>query len=223
MDLPSSGADVLAQPTRARLFGLLQESRGPATTAELAARLGLHPNGVRRQLERLRVAGLVERRTAARGRGRPGDEWAVAAGASPGGERPRGYHDLASWLASVIANSPRDLRRVEDAGRKIGLELAPEGRGDPVERFRETFTVLGFRPAVESSGDRVTCKLCNCPYRDAARQNPDVVCGLHRGITAGLLEALAPRATLVAFEPHDPDRAGCLAEVSGPFDDQGSD
>ncbi len=217
MDLPSSGADVLAQPTRARLFGLLQESRGPATTAELAARLGLHPNGVRRQLERLRVAGLVERRTVTRGRGRPGDEWAVAPGASPGGERPRGYRDLASWLAGVIADSPRDARRVEDAGRRIGRELAPEGRGDPVERLRETFTVLGFRPALKSSGDRVTCKLCNCPYRDAARRNPEVVCRLHRGITAGFLEGVAPRATLVAFEPRDPDRAGCLAEVSGPF------
>ena len=218
MDLPSSGADVLAQPTRARLFGLLQESRGPATTADLAGRLGLHPNGVRRQLERLRAAGLVERRAAVHGRGRPGDEWTVAPGASPGGERPRSYRDLAAWLARIVAGSPSDLRRVESAGHQIGRELAPEARGDPVERLRETFTVLGFRPALESSGDRVTCRLCNCPYRDAARENPDVVCGLHRGITTGLLEALAPRATLVAFEPHDPDRAGCLAEVSGPFE-----
>lgn len=218
MDLPSSGADVLAQPTRARLFGLLSESRGPATTAELATSLGLHPNGVRRQLERLRAAGLVERRTAAHGRGRPGDEWSVALGASPGGERPRGYRDLAGWLARVIAAMPDDVRRVELAGREIGRELAPEGGGDPVERLRETFTALGFRPAVEASGDRMTCKLCNCPYRDAARENPDVVCGLHRGITAGLVEAIAPHATLVTFEPHDPNRAGCLAEVSGPFE-----
>ncbi len=221
MDLPASGADVLAQPTRARLFGLLQESRRPATTAELAERLGLHPNGVRRQLERLRVAGLVERRAVARGRGRPGDEWSVAPGASPGGERPRGYRDLASWLARVVAASPAPVRRVERAGREIGRELAPEADGDAVERLRDTFTALGFRPVLESSGDSVTCKLCNCPYRDAARENPDVVCGLHRGITAGLVEALEPRATLVAFEPHDPDRAGCLAEVSGPF--EGSD
>lgn len=147
----------------------------------------------------------------------------MAPGASPGGERPRGYRDLAGWLAGVIAGSPGDVRRVERAGRQIGRELAPKGRGDPVERLRETFTALGFRPALESSGGRVTCKLCNCPYRDAARQNPDVVCGLHRGITAGLVEALAPRATLVAFEPRDPDRAGCLAEVAGLFEDQRSE
>jgi predicted ArsR family transcriptional regulator len=218
MDLPTSGADVLAQPTRARLFGLLSDSRGPATTAELAGHLGLHPNGVRRQLERLRAAGLVERRKAVHGRGRPGDEWTVAPGASPGGESPEGYRDLASWLARAIAGSPRDLQRVERAGMEIGRELGSEGADDLAVSFRETFTALGFRPEVKDAGERVTCRLCNCPYRDAARESPDVVCGLHRGITAGMVEAIAPRATLVTFEPHDPDRAGCLAEVSGPFE-----
>jgi hypothetical protein len=42
-----------------------------------------------------------------------------------------------------------------------------------------------------------------------------VVCTLHRGITAGLLAALDPKAKLTRFEPHDPTRAGCLVEVEG--------
>ena len=49
MDAPFAIApeDVLAQPTRARLFALLGELKRPAGTVELADRLGLHPNGVR--------------------------------------------------------------------------------------------------------------------------------------------------------------------------------
>ena len=217
MDLPSAAAGVLAQPTRARLFALLQEERRPTTTGELAGRLGLHANGVRRQLERLHAAGLVERRKAPGGRGRPRDEWSVAPGANPGGERPRAYRDLATWLARATPAAPeRERRRIERAGREIGHELAPARRDDPVESFRQVLAALGFQPVLEARADgSMACRLCNCPYRDSARQSPDVVCTLHKGLTAGLLDALAPGARLSTFEPHEPDLAGCLVEVSG--------
>jgi len=60
MDVPPQ-PDALALPTRKRLFAELSELRRPAGTEELAGRVGLHPNGVRTQLERLREAGLVSR------------------------------------------------------------------------------------------------------------------------------------------------------------------
>jgi hypothetical protein len=40
------------------------------------------------------------------------------------------------------------------------------------------------------------------------------VCTLHRGITRGLLDELAPDAKLIDFVAKDPDTAGCLIEVS---------
>jgi hypothetical protein len=43
------------------------------------------------------------------------------------------------------------------------------------------------------------------------------VCGLHRGITRGLLDALDPETKLVGFDPKDPDAAGCLIELRGPM------
>ena len=49
MDLPDH-RNLLAQPTRARLFATLQEMRRAASTEELARALDLHVNGVRRQL-----------------------------------------------------------------------------------------------------------------------------------------------------------------------------
>ncbi|HET7177989.1 MAG TPA: helix-turn-helix domain-containing protein [Solirubrobacterales bacterium] len=224
MDLPgSSDDDVLAQPTRARIFALLVEHRASVGTEALAEQLDLHPNGVRRHLERLQRAGLVERRRSRGERGRPGDRWSVAAGAHPGGERPSGYADLARWLARALPAAPRRLREVEKTGREIGRELAPAGAGDPVECFREAIAALGFQPMVEEgkrvegeeSGGGFACRLDNCPYRDSVRENPDVVCTLHRGITEGLLAELDPGARLVRFEPRDPDRAGCLVGVAG--------
>lgn len=212
---PAAG-DVLAQPTRARLFELLQELKREASTEELARRLGLHVNGVRRQLERLGQAGLVERTKSRQGRGRPRDHWSIAAEANPGGERPRAYADLAAWLARAIPAGPGRLRQVERTGREIGRALAPTDAEGSAGAFQRVLTALGCQPTLEVDREGTACcRLRNCPYKEAVRDNPEVVCTLHKGITAGLLDELAPEARLSIFEPHDPEQAGCLIEVVG--------
>jgi predicted ArsR family transcriptional regulator len=218
VDLPlaTSSQDPLSQPTRARLFELLGEISRPAGTAELAERLGLHPNGVRVHLERMESDGLVVRTRARQPVGRPRDAWTLAPDARPGGRAQRAYSDLVRWLARAMRADPRGLRRVEATGREIGREIAPRG-GDLADgTFELVLARLGFQPRVERSGtDHRGVRLCNCPYRDAVRENRDVVCGLHRGITRGLLDRLDPAATLAEFVPRDPDEAGCRIELSG--------
>lgn len=208
--------DALAQATRARLFELLGELKRPAGTVELSERLGLHPNGVRMHLERLSQAGLVERSRAPAGRGRPPDTWTIAKDARPGGEPPRAYRDLGRWLARAMRSGRGGIRGVEATGREIGRELAPTDTANAEEAFQTVLTVLGFEPSAgEHAGGRLTCRLGNCPYRDAVRENQPVICALHRGITRGLLDVLEPHARLAAFVPHDPDEAGCLIELRG--------
>lgn len=207
--------DVLGQPTRARLFALLAELKRPAGTVELAERVGLHPNGVRVHLERMELAGLVRRARVRRGPGRPPDAWTIAPDASPGGSPPRAYRDLGRWLARAI-KSGGGLRGVERTGREIGRELAPEQAGAPLDTLQSTLSALGFRPAVQRGRrDAVVFCLGNCPYRDAVHENQPAICALHKGITRGLLDELAPDVELAAFVPHDPDAAGCTIELRG--------
>lgn len=217
VDLPSANPDdVLAQATRARLFALLGDLGRPAGTEELAQRVGLHPNGVRIHLERLLEAGLVVRRRAAQGRGRPRDEWSVSPAAAPGGAPPQAYGDLARWLARAIPPRPKRLREVERAGREIGREIAPTDAASTEEALRDTLTALGFQPVLERKvPGGLSCRLRNCPYRNSVKENQEVVCTLHRGITRGVLEILEPAARLVDFVPHDPDTAGCEIEIGG--------
>ncbi len=215
MDLPSANPDdVLAQATRARLFALLGDLGRPAGTEELAQRLGLHPNGIRIHLERLLEAGLVARQRAPQGRGRPRDEWSVSPEAQPGGDPPRAYGDLARWLARAIPPLPSRLRDVERAGREIGRELAPADAPSTEDALRDIMTSLGFQPLLErGESGRLSCWLRNCPYRNSVKENQEVVCTLHRGITRGVLDVLHPAARLVGFVPHDPDTAGCEIEI----------
>jgi predicted ArsR family transcriptional regulator len=219
MDLPPRLDEALAQPTRARLFTVLRDLRRPAGTDELAERLGLHPNGVRVHLERLREAGLIARRQHRHGRGRPRDMWTVAPDAQPGGVPPTGYVDLGRWLARAFSSGSNSLRAVEAAGREIGRDLGREPGAEPGSAeasMHAGLVALGFQPRRERQpGAGLTYRLCNCPYREAVRENQAVVCTLHRGMTRGLLDTLAPDTELVEFVPRDPDTAGCLIQLRG--------
>ncbi len=215
MDLPLPAEDALAQPTRAQIFTFLVEKRGPAGTEELAEHFGLHPNGIRRHLERLLEGGFVTRSRVPIAKGRPRDSWSVSPDAHPGGQRPRAYADLATWLARAIPASSTRLREVERTGREIGRQLAPPARGDTAEDLRDALAALGFEPTLERTELGFACSLGNCPYRDSARESPEIVCTMHRGITAGILAELDPKAKLTQFEPRDPERAGCAIEVRG--------
>jgi predicted ArsR family transcriptional regulator len=214
MDLPQPAEGALAQPTRARIFAFLVEKRAPADTAEIAANFGLHPNGIRIHLERLEEGGFVVRSRERAGAGRPRDIWTVSPQAHPGGTPPRAYAELANWLARAIPATDARLREVERVGREIGAELAPAPVPDPAAGFRDALAALGYEPTLERNGDSFCCRLGNCPYSSAVSENRAVVCGLHRGITAGILGALDPDAKLTRFEPSDPEQAGCLIEVA---------
>lgn len=218
MDQPEASADALRNPTRGRLFELLGELRRPTATDELAESLGLHVNGVRRQLGRLRAAGLVERHRVVRDRGRPRDEWSISPDADPAGEPPRSYADLSRWLARAIPPSEARLGQVERTGREIGREIAPAEGSDLQRAFTGALSALGFQPSTEVTSGGFVCSLGNCPYEESVRENQQVVCSLHRGLTAGMLAELEPGAELSMFEPHDADRAGCLVGVSVPED-----
>lgn len=215
MDQPAQAThDVLIEPARARLFAVLGELLRPASTDELAERVGLHANGVRRHLDRLREAGLVTRTRERRPRGRPRDQWSIASKARPGGELPTAQTDLLRWLTRAIPPLPSRLKDVEATGRQIGRDMAPTGVSRDVA-VHSALSALGFQPDTTVEGETVTCVLGNCPYRDAAREGPDVICTLHRGITQGLIDVIDPKAKMTKFVPHDPDEGGCLIQVAG--------
>jgi predicted ArsR family transcriptional regulator len=211
---PAAADDVLAFPVRARLFAALSHLRRPATTQELAALVGRHPNTVRLQLETLAEHGLLERRTVAQARGRPRHHWAIASDARPAGLGPEAYGQLGAWLARALAR-PRGLDEIERTGEEIGRELAPEPGRPLAAAMQDVFTALGFAPRHERvATERHRFVLRNCPYRDAVNENQPAICTLHRGITAGVLERLNPEARITGFVPKDPYAAGCVVDVT---------
>ena len=51
-------------------------------------------------------------------------------------------------------------------------------------------TRLGFDPALAGDDGQATVAFTHCPFRELAEANPDLVCGLHRGLVEGFVDAL---------------------------------
>jgi predicted ArsR family transcriptional regulator len=171
---------ALADPQRAALLAALGEESMLGAT-ELGRRVGLHANTARWHLAILAEAGLVGSHVEHRGTpGRPRRVWKALRLHDGGG----GQRELSRALVSIAAASPRARTASEAAGRAWGRGAARGSCAD--DGVTEVVRVLdqhGFEPRAE--GLQVTME--RSPFADLARESPEVVCGIHRGLVEGVL------------------------------------
>ncbi|MCB2223224.1 MAG: helix-turn-helix domain-containing protein [Actinobacteria bacterium] len=208
-----TGADryrALADPRRRHLLRVLEDAGGSLDAAALGAAVGRHPNTVREHLVVLERAGLVTRTIEERTRpGRPRVLFAPASGADgdAGGD---GYRFLAEVLAGSIehtADVPAEVG--ERAGREWGrhlIERPADGSSglsstDALERIVASLAELGFEPEVHECGADVSILLHDCPFRDVARRQQDVVCSVHLGLLRGMSERLGGALDMEGIDP----------------------
>ncbi|MFE1785130.1 helix-turn-helix transcriptional regulator [Streptomyces sp. NPDC059506] len=203
--LPGGGSDDHPPLSRQRR-AVLQHLRGRAgavTVAALAQECGLHSNTVREHLDALVDAGLADReRAPAAGRGRPA--WLYRA-RPPQQSAVREYAGLATVLAGQIARSSADphadaLAAGEEWGRALVAGQEPartpkEARGRVLALLGE----IGFAP--EADEDAREARLPRCPFVEAAREHPGVICNVHAGLARAGLAALSGEAERVALHP----------------------
>jgi predicted ArsR family transcriptional regulator len=190
--------EVLAVPARARILELVRASREPLTTQQLSDELDLHPTTVRFHLRHLESAGLVVAEPEpVEGRGRP------RLGYRPGALDVADVREqMIDALAEALADGGSRDRALR-AGRRWAERLPAVG-GGPVSAVTDVFTQLGFDP--DASADPI--RLRQCPFMDAARRTPQVVCQVHLGLAQGLVARTSrsssrPRVELRPFaEPN---------------------
>ncbi|MGB3732692.1 helix-turn-helix transcriptional regulator [Microbacterium sp.] len=183
------------------------ESRGSASTADIAAATGLHENTVREHLDRLRNDGRLRRiRAQAQGRGRPGWRWEA-----PRPDIVNPYAGLALALADSLDRVADDpVAQARDSGIRWGAQIA-EDRPDAEEDTRALVVDLmreqGFAP--EEEGPDIVLR--RCPLLAAAARRTDVVCAVHEGMIAGIVGSRAGH-TDAALLPLRAD-GGCLLHL----------
>jgi predicted ArsR family transcriptional regulator len=210
---------ALGDNTRYAIYLELARSSRPLATAEIAETLDLHPNTVRPHLERMREVGLLDVETDARGAvGRPQHRYSIAADAPTLGLESATFPVLSRMLVRLAATAGLGSGEAVEAGREQGeldaLEAAVPADGDTHVCLRALVArldALGFDPAVADDDGQATIAFTHCPFRDLAESHPEVVCGLHRGLVEGFVDALGG-ARVDAFHPLT-DRAPCQVEL----------
>jgi len=166
-----------------------------------------------RELGRELIAGVGGDAAGAAGGASPaGDASAAADAGATGGASSAGDAGAAGGASAAGgAGATGGASSAADASAAGGASPVAEAASED-DRLLAAFAALGFAP--ERDADGLTYRLGNCPYREAARENRDLVCTLHRGITRGLLDVCCPGAELAAFEPRDPGQAGCVVALA---------
>ena len=180
---------------------------------DVALRFDQHVNTVRLHLEYLAQSGLALReRAPGVGRGRPSWHYRANPDHPEPDPRVREYGALAGALAAhIVRTSTRPEGDAYAAGLEWGRQEGRERHLGDTSRANARRTVvsilaeLGFAPTANER--HTTVHLTRCPLLDVARQYPDVVCQVHRGLVGGLLQSLGA-------DPADADLR--------PFSDPGS-
>lgn len=193
--------------SRARVLDLLRASGSPMGVQEVADQTRLHPNTARFHLDGLVGAGLATRETQARALpGRPSMAYrAVGSGAA--GERR--YRLLAEMLISLIRGMmPEPGKAAAEAGREWGAYLTEQplpyerlSADDAVGRLSAILADLGFSPQAVTEGQQYQLRLRECPFREIAQHQQDVVCSLHHGLMQGALAQMRAPVTADRLEP----------------------
>ena len=198
----------MADPVRRRLLRVLEDSPGPRDVASLATTVDLHPNTVRGHLDVLERAGLVVRRREIRhSPGRP--RLLYSRPADAGEATPGGYRLLAEMLTTSLRVAADDPAAVaHEAGRRWGhqLTVSTGGAGDdesaPLAQLIQVLDDFGFGPSpAQDEPGRTAIMLSDCPFRDLARQHPDIVCSLHLGMMRGFAETVGDTLEIESLEP----------------------
>lgn len=212
-----SSTGRLHSPTRETLLRILEAEAAPVSTATLAKATGWHENTVRGHVQALWHDGYLARSRAHGDPGRPAWLWS-AKDRPAGAPYATLSRVLAEALAHGGQDPVREARESGRAwGRTIGAGL-PRAASPAEARLAviDTMREQGFAPrrvgdagtggeaqAAEQGGARAgrgaerrtgrgdgTIALGQCPFIEAASAQPSIVCAVHLGMIAGVLEAV---------------------------------
>ena len=196
---------VLASISRVAVLETVRRAGRPMGVRELAERMNLHANTVRKHLDLLVETGFATRvRDGAARRGRPRYVYEATPGSSPAEAQVRNYRLLASVFAAYLHDADDPQAAAEEAGRRFGArsveDAGPDGAGPDdasaaLERVVQMLDDIGFQPELAPAGDEI--RLRHCPFHELARDRQEVVCGIHLGLIRGALQQLgAPQEAL---------------------------
>ena len=224
----SAITNAFGDPTRRGIYLFARSSDHGVTAAQVATQFGLHSNVARHHLDRLAAGGYLEvavERALGSGAGRPSKHYRAASEALP--DVPVRSDDLVlTLLGKALALLPSDQAEAmaEQVGREYGATMALGLTGNDLavgqrslrsalHAVADALTAHGFAAHAETRGNALTLVAEHCPFGEAARQYPHVLCAVDTGMVKGMLEGLygETQPTIEQSRPHGDDT--CVTRV----------
>ena len=239
----TSGAALLRSAVRRdivdTLAGLPDDRRDDGlSAAQLGDLVGLHVTTVRFHLTQLIDGGLLTTHSVrSPGAGRPTKKYRVATGSLEQLPDAQAHRMLAALLAESfdardadgVPLTPEEVgrdwaRRHVAADSRTATARTPGEWLTSVGRMIDVLHTWGYTPNLrtEDSGRTVRIDLVDCPFLSLAHNHPEVVCGIHRGLMRGTLDAFGETDAELSLEPFV-DETLCRAHITtrSTFDHRG--
>lgn len=196
------------------IVGFLRVVSRAAGVAGSTACFGRKPRQAVPEAGALEEAGPARHRSEPKRPGRGNLGYTVAMADADRADAQETYLSLCRLLLAVLA----DGHDPGEAGRAAGMLIGKAARSNDSSTPDDTLAQLekflqsrGFMP--KQIGGGTGFELGRCPYEQAALVNPGLVCGLHRALAEGMLEALGGTYEVANLVPRHPTTAGCRLEL----------
>lgn len=214
---------ALEDELRRNMYLMIRSSEEPLTREDISTALGISIKLAAFHLDKLVDRGLLKAHYAPRkGKAGRSSKFYALSGMEFSVTIPSRQYDL---VGSVLVETLEQLDGQEDAGLAVrlarikGREIAEKLKTKVSTKSKrhsrdlaiakKSLELLGYEPYAQS-GSEIGLK--NCPFHSLAKQAPDVVCPINKGLIEGVLVNLGVKATQLS--PGPPNGKCCVSVKS---------
>lgn len=210
MDETLKVTNVLSDPTRFHIYQYLLENHKEVNVNHIAKEFDIHPNVARLHLSKLEDINMVNSYTQKSGKGgRPSRVYYLSNNVIELNFPHRDYKLLSAILIDSLAKMGEvGKNTLYTTGKSYGLKLIEDYELNDVSFekklhiLEDASTMLGLYSKFEYDMDNKSIKLQinNCPFKELASSNHDLICEMHYSFIEGMLEALFTDIQLITDE-----------------------
>lgn len=194
--------NVLSDPTRYHIYQHIVSSQKEVTVAQIAEKFDIHQNVARLHLSKLEDIRLVKSFSKKTGKGgRPAKVYTLSDELIELSFPYRDYRTLAKIAIESMA-SLGDIgeQALYQTGKKYGTEMFSQINRtsrhltiqEKIDILEDTGKMLGLYASFtynETTGS-ISFEINNCPFKEVAETNDNIVCKMHSSFLKGMFESL---------------------------------
>jgi predicted ArsR family transcriptional regulator len=206
---------VLADPTRYHIYEYITKKRKEVSVQEIAEAFNIHPNVARLHLTKLEDVNMIVSETQKTGKGgRPSRLYRLSDEVIQLHFPFRDYQLLSKIaIQTMMKLGNAGKQALYETGKSFGKELVAQRIAhdqspqqltfaEKVAIVKEAAETAGFHPTFEynEKEEKIYLQIFNCPFKEIALEEPEVICQMHHAFLRGMFEVLFPNVELIEIE-----------------------